>query len=76
MRFAANVTWLFTDQGDLIRARLTPHGYEELARTHVLNPTYLFGGRNVLWSPPAFANRHVFARSSAELVCASLEAKP
>ena len=68
--------WLFTDQGDLIRARLTPKGYDELGRAHLLNPTYPFGGRNRLWSPPAFANRHVFARSSAELVCASLEADP
>ncbi len=66
--------WLFTDQGDLIRARLTPKGYEELGRTHLLNPTYPFGGRNLAWSSPAFANRHVFARSGAELVCASLAA--
>lgn len=66
--------WLFTDQGDLIRARLSPRGYEELGRAHLLNPTYPFGGRNLLWSPPAFANRHVFARSGAELVCASLAA--
>jgi hypothetical protein len=68
--------WLFTDQGDLIRARLTPKGYEELGRAHLLDPTYPFDGRNLLWSPPAFANRHVFARSSKELVCASLEAEP
>ena len=68
--------WLFTDQGDLIRARLSPQGYEELGRAHLLNPTYPFGGRNLLWPPPAFANRHVFARSGEELVCASLEAKP
>ncbi len=65
--------WLFTDQGDLIQARVTPAGYEELGRAHLLNPTYLFGGRNVLWPPPAFANRHIFARSDEELVCASLE---
>jgi len=69
-------TWIFTEQGDLIRARLSPTGYEEWGRTHVLNPTYPFGGRNVLWSPPAFANRHVFARSTKELVCVSLEAEP
>lgn len=68
--------WLFTDQGDLIRARLSPKGYEELGRAHLLDPTYPFGGRNLLWSPPAFANKHVFARSSVELVCASLDAQP
>ena len=69
-------TWLFTDQGDLIRARLTSKDYEELGRAHLLSPTYQFGGRKLLWSPPAFANRHVFARSGEELFCASLEAKP
>lgn len=68
--------WLLTDQGDLIRARLSPQGYEELGRAHLLNPTYPFGGRKLLWSPPAFANRHVFARSGEELICVSLEAKP
>ena len=69
-------TWIFTEQGDLIRARLTPKGYEELGRARVVNPTYPFGGRNLLWSPPAFANRHIFARSTKELVCVSLEAEP
>jgi outer membrane protein assembly factor BamB len=68
--------WLFTDQGDLIRARLTPQGYEELGRAHLLDPTFSFGGRKLLWSPPAFAHRQVFARSTGELVCASLEAAP
>src|SRR5438093_11934800 len=36
---------IFTDQGNLIRARLTPQGYEELSRTHLLDPTYVFAGR-------------------------------
>jgi outer membrane protein assembly factor BamB len=66
--------WIFTDQGNLIRARLTPEGYQELSRTHLLDPTYAFGGRNVVWAPPAFANRHVFARSEQEMICASLAA--
>lgn len=68
--------WMQTEQGDLIRAQLSPQGYKELARAHLLNPTYPFGGRNLLWTPPAFANRHIFARSGAELICASLEANP
>ena len=28
------------------------------------------------WPPPAYANRHVFARNDKELVCASLAAEP
>jgi outer membrane protein assembly factor BamB len=70
-----NSVLLFTDQGNLIRARLSPAGYQELSRVHLIEPTNPFGGRNVVWPPPAYANRHVFARNDQELVCASLEAK-
>jgi len=69
-----DAVWIFTDQGDLIRARLSPEGYQELSRAHVLDPTMPFSGRKVAWSPPAFANRHLFVRSERELVCASLAA--
>jgi outer membrane protein assembly factor BamB len=65
---------LFTDQGNLIRARLGAKGYEELSRAHLLDSTYSFGGRKVVWPPPAYADRHVFARNDEELVCASLAA--
>jgi outer membrane protein assembly factor BamB len=71
-----DAVWIFTDQGDLIRARLSPEGYQELSRAHVLDPAHPFGGRKVAWAPPAIANRHFFARSEQELVCASLTAKP
>ncbi len=63
---------IFTDEGNLIRARLTPQGYEELSRAHVIEPTTPFGGRKVVWPPPAYANRHIFVRNDEELVCASL----
>jgi outer membrane protein assembly factor BamB len=68
--------FLFTDKGELIRARLTPKGYDEISRAAVLQPTMPFGGRNVVWPPPAYANRCIFARSGKELVCASLAAEP
>jgi len=64
--------FLFTDEGNLIRAELTPEGYHEISRAHLIDPTTPFGGRKFTWAPPAFANRHVFARNDAELVCASL----
>ena len=67
---------LFTNQGELIRARLTPEGYKELSRAKVLEPTFPFGGRNVIWPAPAYANRHIFARNGKELICASLAAEP
>ncbi len=65
---------LYTDRGQLIRARLTPEGYHEVSRVGLLDPTFPFAGRKVAWPPPAFANRRVFVRSGKELICASLAA--
>lgn len=70
-----DTAFLYTDRGELIRAQLFSQGYKEISRTRLLNPTYPHGGRNVAWSPPAYANRHVFARNDKELICISL-AKP
>jgi outer membrane protein assembly factor BamB len=68
--------FLFNEKGDLIIARLTPKGYDEIDRTHVLDPTYrLSRDRLVLWSHPAFANRCMFARNDKEIVCVSLVAE-
>jgi outer membrane protein assembly factor BamB len=67
---------LYNERGELIRARLTADGYEELGRAALIEPTYAFAGRKCAWAPPAFANGHVFARSDKEIVCASLAAKP
>ena len=66
--------FLFTDEGNLIRAQLSPAGYREISRAHLIDPTWPFGQTKFVYAPPAFANRHVFARSEAEVVCASLEA--
>jgi outer membrane protein assembly factor BamB len=63
---------LFNDQGDLILARLTRKGYEEIDRAHVLEPDHEARGRKVVWSHPAFARRCVFARNQKEIVCLSL----
>jgi outer membrane protein assembly factor BamB len=67
---------LYTDKGELIRAQLTAQGYKEISRVAVLEPTFPFAGRKVAWSPPAYANRHIFARNGKELICASLAVKP
>jgi outer membrane protein assembly factor BamB len=67
---------LYTDRGELIRAQLTSQGYKEISRVAVLEPTFPFGGRKVAWSPPAYANGHIFARKGKELICASLAVKP
>ena len=64
--------FLFSELGDLILARLSPQGYDELGRFHVLEPTNSTFGRPVVWSHPAFARKCVFARNDKELVCVSL----
>jgi outer membrane protein assembly factor BamB len=65
--------FLFTDEGNLIRAQLSAAGYREMGRSHLIDPTWPFAGAKFVYAPPAFADRHVFARSEAEVVCASLE---
>jgi outer membrane protein assembly factor BamB len=67
-------TFLFNDQGDLIIARLTPKGYEEIDRTHLIDPSQNARGRKVVWCHPAFAGRHVFVRNDKEMRCVSLAA--
>lgn len=64
--------FLFNETGDLIIARLSPAGYQEISRVHLLDPTNLDPGRPVVWSQPAFANRSIYARNDREIVCASL----
>ncbi len=64
---------IFTDQGNLIRARLARDGYHELSRVHVVDPVQIFGGHKLIWPPPAYANGHIFIHNGAELICASLQ---
>lgn len=68
--------WMFNERGELIIARLSPSGYEEISRAKLIEPTrvQLDQRGGVCWSHPAFANRHVFARNDEELVCAPLAA--
>jgi outer membrane protein assembly factor BamB len=64
--------FFFTETGDLVTAKLTPKGYEELSRAKVLAPSYTAYGRTVVWCPPAFANKHVYVRNTKELICIDL----
>ena len=65
----------FNEKGDLIIANLNPRGYEEISRAHLLEPTNTAAGRDVVWSHPAFANRHIYARNDKEIICADLASK-
>lgn len=71
-----NRFFLCNEKGDLIIARLSPKGYQEISRTHLLDPLNKDCGRPVVWSHPAFANRRIYARNDAEIICADLAQKP
>jgi hypothetical protein len=60
--------FLENEKGDLIIAKLSPKGYEEISRAHLLEPTNRDPGRLVVWSHPAFANRHMYARNDKEVI--------
>jgi outer membrane protein assembly factor BamB len=64
--------FLFTETGDLVIARLTPAGYELVARTHLIEPTNVAFGRPVVWCPPAYANKSIVVRNDKELIRVSL----
>jgi outer membrane protein assembly factor BamB len=64
--------FLENEKGDLIIAKLSPKAYEEISRAHLLEPTGTASGRDVVWSHPAFANRHVYARNDKEIICFDL----
>lgn len=64
--------YCLTDTGDLCVLKLSTKGYNETARTHLIDPTAAAGGRKVTWAHPAFADRHLFTRNGKELICVSL----
>jgi outer membrane protein assembly factor BamB len=67
-----NRSFIFSEKGDLIIAKLSPEKYEELSRAHLLDPVNRDPGRPVVWSHPAFANKSIYARNDKEMVCVSL----
>ena len=66
---------LFNERGELILARMSPQGYQELSRAKVIEATGDAFGRPVVWTHPAFANRRVYVRNDREIVCVSLAAE-
>jgi hypothetical protein len=61
----------------LIVARFSPEGYQEISRAKLIRPTSTPGARRelgaVVWSHPAFANRHIYARNDEEILSVSLK---
>ena len=63
---------LFNELGELLFAKLSPTGYEEIDRVKVIEPSNFAFGREVVWSMPAFANRHAYIRNDNEIICVDL----
>lgn len=64
--------WMFAETGDLVIATLSPQGYAEIDRAHILEPTNTAFGREVVWCAPAYANRAMVVRNDKEIVRVSL----
>mgnify|MGYP002631888472 CR=1 FL=1 len=67
--------FIHNEQGDLIIARLSPAGYEELSRAKLIEPTRPVQRRMTIWSHPAFAMKSVFARNDKEIIRVNLAAE-
>ncbi len=72
-----NRVWMFNERGELLIARLSPKGFEEISRAKLIEPTMaqLRQRGGVCWSHPAYAGKCIFARNDKELVCADLSAR-
>ena len=67
--------YIFNEHGDLILADLTSAKYQEISRTHLIDPTTTDPGREVVWTVPAFANKCIYVRNDKEIICAENSGK-
>jgi outer membrane protein assembly factor BamB len=69
-------TWITTEKGEIVIARLTPRGFERLSNARFIVAETKLRGREhpIAWSHPAYAHRSLFARNDSQLVCISLAA--
>ena len=64
--------FMFNELGELLIAKLSPEGYSEIDRAKVIEQTNNAFGREVVWSMPAFANKHAYIRNDKEIICVDL----
>ena len=65
------------DRGELLIAKLSPKGYEEISRRTLITPTHpqirrRAAGLVAHWSQPAYANKHLITRNDSEILRVSL----
>jgi outer membrane protein assembly factor BamB len=61
--WAGDKALIFNELGELILAKLSPTGYEQLGKTGIIDRT---------WAHPAYADGCIFARNDKEIVCVPL----
>lgn len=69
---AGDLFYLFNELGEIIIARMSPKGYEEISREKIIEPTNNAFGRDVIWCAPAFANGCIYVRNDEKLICVPL----
>lgn len=67
-----NRFWMFNELGELLIAELSPEGFSEIDRAKVIDQSNTAFGRDVVWSMPAFANRHAYIRNDNQIICVDL----
>ena len=65
------------DRGELVIAKLSPKGYQEISRASLIAPTHpqirrREAGVVAHWSQPAYANKHLVTRNDNEIIRVSL----
>lgn len=67
-------TWITTERGEIVIARLTAAGFQPISRARFITPGTTLRGRDypIAWSHPAYAYQCLFARNDRELVCLPL----
>ena len=65
---SGDLFYLFNESGELVIAKMSPKGYEELDRTKIIEPTNFAFGREVVWCAPAFANGSIYVRNDEKLI--------
>lgn len=75
-----NRYFINNDRGELIIAKLSPQGYQEISRTELIRPTTAMGANRrerkaVNWVHPAYANRHIYTRNDEQIISVALTAR-
>jgi hypothetical protein len=77
-RINGDRVFINSDFGELIIAKLSPAGYQEISRTHRIAPTTPASqrrtGGKINWTQPAYTDKHILARNDDAIISISLAA--